>query len=279
MIHPTAIIDPAAKIDPTVQIGPYSVIEGPVDIGPECVLHSHVKLMGPLQMGEKNTLHSFVVLGGTPQDAKFHEGNSRLIIGDSNVFREHVTVHRGTNGDTVIGSNCYLMVSTHVGHNCRLGNYVTLVNSAGLSGHVHVADQVIIGGLCGMHQYCRIGRLAMISNISAHNVDIPPFVTAMEANSITQLNTVGLRRSGMSRESINAVRQMFKILFREYGDLPLNKAIEKLPQDLRKVPEVAEFIAFVQSSKRGIASYVPWSTHHGRKSASESEDENTATEI
>ncbi|HTV46993.1 MAG TPA: acyl-ACP--UDP-N-acetylglucosamine O-acyltransferase [Phycisphaerae bacterium] len=273
MIHPTAIIDPAAKIDPTVNIGPYCAIEGPVQIGPDCVLHSHVKLIGPLQMGAKNVMHSFAVLGDIPQDVKFHEGNSRLIIGDSNVFREHVTVHRGTEGETVIGSNCYLMVGAHVGHNCRLGNNITMVNAAVLAGHVQIADRAIIGGLCAVHQYCRIGRLVMISNNSAHNVDIPPFVMSLNTNSITQLNNVGLRRSGMSHKSINALRLMFKILFREHGDLPLNKAIEILPNDLKEVPEVAEFIAFVQSTKRGIARYVPWSEQLGRKSGSDGEEE------
>jgi UDP-N-acetylglucosamine acyltransferase len=271
MIHPTAIIDPLAKIDPTVKIGPYTVIEGPVSIGPNCIIQAHVKLIGPLEMGAKNIVHSFAVLGDAPQDLKFRDQKSRLIIGDRNIFREHVTAHRGNDGDTIISSDCFLMVSSHVGHNCRVGNHVTLVNGAVLGGHAQVQDRVIIGGLCAVHQHCRVGRLTMISNASAHSVDIPPFFIVMETNCITQLNAVGLRRSGMSRASINALRLMFKTLYRTHSALPLPKAIEQLPDDLRQVPEVAEFITFIQTSKRGVARFSPWSARHHRQNEPETE--------
>ncbi|MGC8624254.1 MAG: acyl-ACP--UDP-N-acetylglucosamine O-acyltransferase [Phycisphaerae bacterium] len=265
LIHPTAIIDPQARIDPTVRIGAYSVIEGPVTIGPDCGIASQVKLIGPLEMGRGNSVHSLAVLGDAPQDLKYHDQPSRLIIGENNIFREHVTVHRGTGGDTIIGSNGFFMVGSHIGHNCRVGDGVTLVNSAVLGGHVQVFDRAIIGGLCAVHQFCRVGRLAMISNNSAHNVDIPPFCIAMDINMVTQLNAVGLRRSGIARDNINAIRQMFKILFRDNRGLSLNKNITLLPPDLQAVPEVREFTDFVVNSKRGIARFKPWSERQSRQ--------------
>jgi UDP-N-acetylglucosamine acyltransferase len=265
LIHPTAIIDPQARIDASVSIGAYTVIDGPVVIGPQCVIASQVKLIGPMVLGRGNTIHSFAVLGDAPQDLKYHDQPSRVIIGDGNIFREHMTVHRGTNGDTVIGSNGFFMVGSHVGHNCRVGNGVTMVNSAVLGGHVQVSDRAIIGGFSAVHQQCRLRRLAMISNCSAHNVDIPPYCIAMDINMVTQLNAVGLRRSGMSRENINAVRQMFKILFRDNRGLSLNKKISLLPPELQAVPEVREFTDFVATSKRGIARFKPWSERQSRQ--------------
>ena len=265
LIDPTAIIDPQARIDPSVRIGAYSIIEGPVNLGPNCAIASQVKLIGPLDMGAGNKVHSFAVLGDAPQDLKYRDQPSRVLIGENNIFREHVTVHRGTGGDTVIGSNGFFMVGSHVGHNCRVGDGVTMVNGAVIGGHVQVFDRAIIGGLCAVHQFCRVGRLAMISNNSAHNVDIPPFCIAMDINMITQLNAVGLRRSGISRENINALRQMFKILFRDNRGLSLNKNITLLPTELRAVPEVREFAEFVANSKRGIARFKPWSERQSRQ--------------
>ncbi len=262
-IHPTALVDAQAQLNSGVVIGPYAVIEGPVTLGPDCGIAGHAKLTGPLTMGRGNRVHSFAVLGDAPQDLKYRDQPSRLLIGDGNIFREHVTVHRGTNGDTVLGSHNFLMAGSHVGHNCSIGDHVTLVNHAVLGGHVEVRDRAIIGGLCAMHQFCRVGRLAMISNNSAHNVDIPPFVTSLQTNTITQLNAVGLRRSGMSAASINALRRMFQILFRQYAGLPLARAIALLPAELSVVPEVGEFVAFVRSAKRGVARFGPWSQRHG----------------
>ncbi len=264
-IHPTAIIDSQARMDATVKIGAYSVIEGPVVIGPECIIASQVKLIGPMVLGRGNRIHSFAVLGDAPQDLKYHDQPSRVIIGDGNIFREHTTVHRGTGGDTVIGSNGFFMVGSHIGHNCCVGNGVTMVNSAVLGGHVQVFDRTIIGALCAVHQHCRVGRLAMISNNSAHNVDIPPFCIAMDINMVTQLNAVGLRRSGMTREAINGLRQMFKILFRDNRGLSLNKNITLLPPDIQVIPEVREFTDFVANSKRGVARFKPWSERQSRQ--------------
>lgn len=266
MIHPTAIVDKQASIDPTVSIGAYSVIDGPVVIGANCVIASHVRLIGPLVMGTGNRVHSFSVLGDAPQDRKYKDEPSRLIIGDDNIFREHATAHRGTNGDTVIGSHGFFMVGSHVGHNCRVANHVTMINHGVLGGHVQVAEKAIIGGNCAVHQFCRVGTLAMISNNSAHNTDIPPYVISMNINTFSQLNAVGLRRSGMGPESVNAIRQMFKLVFRQSGNLPLTRAFDQLPPELASRPEIQHFINFCRESKRGVAKYHAWSRRHGQSS-------------
>ena len=266
MIHPTAIVDPLAQVDRSVSIGPYAVVEGAVHIGPGCEIQAHAKLMGPLTMGSGNIVHSFASLGDLPQDLKFSGQDSCVTIGDGNIFREHVTVHRGTGGQTTLGSNNFLMVASHVGHNCRVGNHVTLVNGALLGGHVEVNDRAIIGGNCAVHQFCRIGRLAMISLTSAYNVDVPPFCMAVSTNLITQLNFVGLRRSGMSVTSQNALRRMFRWIYRTHAGRPLVKALDDLPPELDAVPEIQEFMAFVKSSKRGVARFRHWSSRHSRAS-------------
>ncbi len=274
MIHPTAIVDPLAQVDRSASIGPYAIVEGAVHIGPQCNIQAHAKLMGPLTMGCGNIVHSFACLGDVPQDLKFKGEDSCLTIGDGNIFREHVTVHRGTSGQTLLGSNNYLMVASHVGHNCRLGNHITLVNGALLGGHVVVEDRAIIGGNCAIHQFCRVGRLAMISLTSAYNVDVPPFCMAVSTNLITQLNSVGLRRSGMSVASQNGLRRMFRWIYRTHADVPLAKSLERLSADLRAVPEIQEFTAFVRASKRGVARFRHWSTRHGQTSTETDDADN-----
>ena len=272
MIHSTAIISSEAQIDPSAEIGPYCVIEGPVKIGPDCRLHSHAKVMGNTAMGSGNTVHSFAVIGDAPQDLKFKDQASELIIADNNTFREHVTVHRGTNGVTRIGSNCFLMVGSHVGHNAEVRDFVTLVNGARLGGHCTVFDRAIIGAGCAMHQHTRVGRLAMVSNNSAHLTDIPPYCISMQTSTVTQINNVGLRRSGMSRDAINAVRQMFKFLMRDLADIPLRSAVDRLAPELLVHPEVSEFVDFVKSSHRGVAKFQPWSVSNAAKDLSDDTD-------
>jgi UDP-N-acetylglucosamine acyltransferase len=259
LIHPTAIIDPRARIAPDVRIGPYVIIVGPVNIGPGCVIGAATHLFGPLTMGSGNIVHSHAVLGDWPQDHKFRDEPSETIIGDDNTIREGVTIHRSTGPGTrtQVGSHCFFMVNSHVGHNCVVSDAVTLVNAAALGGHVHVAPNAIIGGHCGVHQFVRIGRLAMISHASMQSVDIPPFTLACTPNIILQLNAVGLRRAGIPREHISALREMFALLFRR--SRVLNNAIRELPAHLLAVPEVQEFITFCEATKRGIARFKHWS--------------------
>ena len=213
-------------------------------------------------MGQRNVVHGTAVIGDWPQDRKYHGEFSETIIGDDNVFRESVTIHRGTglNTKTVIGSRNYFMVNTHVGHNGLIGNDITMVNGAMTAGHVQVSDRAIIGGYCAIHQFTRVGRLAMTSNGAMYNVDVPPFFIGMSTNFITQLNRVGMIRSGMSLESINAVRRMFKFLFRTNAGRTLGHGIKALPAELTQVAEVREFVEFCQGTKRGIARFQAWSS-------------------
>jgi UDP-N-acetylglucosamine acyltransferase len=261
MIHPTAVISAEARLGANVSIGPFCVIEGAVSIGDDCELRSGARVIGPLTMGVRNVVWGGAVIGGWPQDRKFKGEHSELVIGDENVFREAVSIHRGTglNTKTVIGSRNYFMVNSHVGHNCVLGNDITLVNGAALGGFVQVADRAMIGAGSAVHQFCRVGRLAMISNLAALNVDLPPFFISMATNTLTQLNNVGLRRSGMSKESINAVRTMFRLVFRENRDRPLKVAFAELPGEVREVAEVREVMEFCGGTKRGVALFRPWS--------------------
>ena len=258
LIHPTAVIDSRAKLAPDVRVGPLAVIEGPVTIGPGCIINAHAHLIGPLTMGSGNIVHGTAVLGGWPQDRKFHDEPSETIIGDDNVFREGVTVHRGTgaNTKTILGARCYLMVNSHVGHNCIVGDDVTLTNGSLLGGHVHVGDRAIVGANSAIHQFCRLGRLSMISNNAGYNVDVPPFFTGMTTNHITQLNVVGLRRSGMSPESINALRKVFQLL---RAKRQVRAILNDLPAELTAISEVREWVEFCRASKRGVAVFQPWS--------------------
>ncbi len=251
-------------------VGAYAVIEGDVTVGPGCVIHGGARLLGPLLMGERNVVHSNAVLGGLPQDRKFGGEHTEVLIGDDNIFREGVTIHRATGmkGKTVVGSRCYLMVNSHVGHNCVVADEVTLINGAVLGGHVHIATRAIIGAYVAVHQFCRVGRLAMLSNACCMSVDMPPFFTAMETNTLTQLNAVGLRRSGMSRESINAVRKMFQIAFRDHADRPLAAALAGLPAEVKAVPEVQEVIEFCKQTRRGVALFQSWSNRERSRPAS-----------
>jgi UDP-N-acetylglucosamine acyltransferase len=261
-IHPTAIVSPQTQLADDVSVGPYAIIDGPVTLGPGCQLHAACRLIGPLTLGGRNQVHTGAVLGGWPQDRKFHpEGFSETIIGDDNIFREGVTIHRGTglNTRTVIGHRNFFMVNSHVGHNSAVGNDVTLVNGAVMAGHTTIGDRAILGASSAVHQFCRVGRLAMVSGQSSMNVDFPPFFLTMSTNAVHHLNSVGLRRSGMSHQTINALRSMFQIAFRENHGKPLLVALRGLPPEILNVPEVQEVLAFCQTAKRGVARFAPWS--------------------
>ncbi len=252
-IHPSAVIDPEAEISPDVKVGPYAVIEGPVQIGPGCVIESHSCLSGPMVMGRDNFVGHGAVLGKSPQHKGYRGEPTLLRVGDGNVFREHVTVNRGTVqgiGETRIGDNNLFMVGSHVGHDCVVGNNCTLVNGALVAGHVTLADGCILSGHSAVQQRVRIGRLAMLSGLASSSKDVPPFVLQQGYNCVTGLNVVGLRRSGASSEAIASLREAFRILYKE--GRPLRAAAERIASDLGHVPEIAEFLAFVRDSTLGI---------------------------
>jgi UDP-N-acetylglucosamine acyltransferase len=253
LIHPTAIIDPDAVIADDVQVGPYAIIEGPVQIGSGCIIEAHSSLSGPLVMGKNNLVGHGAVLGKSPQHRGYRDEPTGVEVGDNNVFREFVTVHRGTvqgNGVTTVGDRNMFMVGCHVGHDVQIGNGCTIVNSALVAGHVCLGDDCILSGHTAVQQRVRVGRLAMLGGLGATSKDIPPFVLQQGYNCVTGLNLVGIRRAGFSTESINALRQVFRILYRE--GRPLSVALERIEADYGTVPEVAEFVRFIRESKTGI---------------------------
>ncbi len=252
-IHATAVIDPLAELADDVRVGPYVVIEGAVKIGAGSILRAHATLFGPMILGEKNDVGSHAVLGDRPQHLGFTgEEDTRTEIGDGNTFRESVTVHRGTpaSGATIIGNRNYLMVNSHVGHDCRLGDQIMMANGSLLGGHSEVQDRAFISGNAALHQFARIGRLAFLSGNSASTHDLLPFMMLAERDKMVGINKIGLQRAGFSVAEIGIVRQAYRILFRER--LLQKRAIEKLEQEYGDHPLVAEILDFISSSKRGF---------------------------
>jgi UDP-N-acetylglucosamine acyltransferase len=264
MIHPTAIVHPEAKLDSTVQVGPYSVIDAEVEVGPDCLIGPHVYLTGRTNIGAHNQFHAGCVLGGAPQDLKYTGAPTRLVIGDHNVFREHVTVHcsNSTAEETRIGSNCYLMASCHVAHNCRLGDHIIVANGALLAGHVTVGDRVFISGNCLIHQFVRIGTLALMQGGSAIGMDLPPFSIACQENALCGLNVVGLRRAGYTTTERLELKRLYHALFRSGQNLP--RAIAEARKTFFS-PSSHVMLDFLAETKRGVCSDI---TH----AASRSED-------
>lgn len=250
-IHPTAIIDPAARVGADVCVGPYAVIEAGADIGDGCEVRAHAVIKGFSTLGPSNIVHEGAILGGEPQDLGFKQCQSYLRIGASNVFRESVTVHRGTEpeSETVIGSNCFIMACAHVAHNCSLGDRVIIANNVALAGHVEIQDGAFISGGVVVHQFCRLGRLAMIGGNSKIVQDCLPFVVTDGVPSRAHgLNLVGLRRAGFKSSEIQKLKEAYRILLR--SGLGLEIALSRMA-DLGD-PLVNELIDFVRGSARGF---------------------------
>jgi len=254
MIHPTAIIHPDARIGADCHIGPYCIIGEHVELGADCRLHSHVVVDGHTKLGCANEIFPFSSIGLKTQDLKWKGGVTRTDIGDHNTFREYVTIHSATSdgGVTRVGSHNNLLAYSHVAHDCVVGNHIIMSNSATLAGHVSVADHAVLGGLTGVHQFCRIGQMAMIGGYSKVVQDIPPFMIADGNPAETRsINKVGLTRNNVAETTQAALRQAYKILFRE--GLLTAKAIERMEKDLPPVPEIKLLIEFVHTSERGLA--------------------------
>jgi UDP-N-acetylglucosamine acyltransferase len=264
LIHPTAVISSEAEIAPDVQIGPYAIVEGQVRIEPGCVIEGHACLCGPMTMGRDNFVGHGAVLGKSPQHKGYRGEETSLRIGEENVFREHVTVHRGTlqgTGETWIGDRNLCMIGSHVGHDARVGNGCTLVNGALLAGHVILYDNCILSGHSAIQQRVRIGRLAMLGGLGSSSKDIPPFVLQQGYNCVTGLNTIGLRRAGFTAETIGALREAFRILFKE-GRTQSN-ALDRIEADLGSFAEVMEFVTFIREAKMGINTVRTSDRHRG----------------
>jgi UDP-N-acetylglucosamine acyltransferase len=251
-IHPTAIIGPEADLGEDVQVGPHVVIEGQVQLGAGCVLRPSVHLIGPLTMGCHNAVFSGAVLGEQPQHVKYAGEPTRVVIGDHNVFREHVTIHRGTTAswETRIGSHNFLMANSHVAHDCLVGNNCIIANGALLAGHCVLEDNVYLSGNSALHQFVHVGRLALLSGVSASTKDIPPFIIQQRMNCVVGVNVIGMRRAGVSHASIDSVRRAFHLIYRSRMVLPT--ALAQIEATLGQVPEVAELVAFIRKSSRGI---------------------------
>ena len=251
-VHPTAVIAPEADLGEDVQVGPYVILEGEVRIGAGCVLRPGAHLIGPLTMGCHNTIFSGAVLGERPQHLRYADEPTRLVIGDHNVIREHVTIHRGTthSWETRIGSHNFLMAHSHIAHDCVVGNHCIIANGALVAGHCVLEDNVYMSGNCAIHQFCRIGRLALLGGVSAATKDIPPFIIQQRMNCVVGVNVVGMRRAGIPTAHIDAVRRAFHLLYRSNMVVPA--ALEHMERDLGHVAEVAEMITFIRNSSRGI---------------------------
>ena len=250
-IHPTAVISPQADIDPGVDIGPYVVIDGAVRVGRGTRILAHAVLTGWTEIGQDNEIHMGAVIGHVPQDVSYSGAKSFLRIGHRNIIREHSQIHRGTQADsaTVIGNDNYLMQHAHVAHNCRLGDHTIIAGGALLAGYVEVADRAFVSGNCVVHQFVRIGTLALLRGLSRTSRDVPPFCIMDGTHTVRGLNVVGLRRAGFSRERIAALRRAFATLFRQRGNMrhQVERLLETDPsQDVRAL------LDFIQNSERGV---------------------------
>jgi UDP-N-acetylglucosamine acyltransferase len=253
-IHPTAIVSHEAHIEEGVEIGPYSIIDSDVRIGKNTIIGPHVVIKAHTDIGEGCRFFQFSSIGEVPQDLKFKGQETKVIIGSYNTIREFVTIHRATTEDTgvtIIGDHNLIMAYCHVAHNCKLGNHIVMANAANLGGHVHVEDFAIISGLTGIHQFTRIGAHSIIGGASAVNKDIPPFVTASgNFAKLYGLNLIGLKRRGFKEETIMALKEAYKIIFR--SSLLLSDALERVGKEIDDIPEVRHLIDFIQNSERGI---------------------------
>jgi UDP-N-acetylglucosamine acyltransferase len=251
MIHASAVIHPKAEIHPSVVIGPYVVIDEAVAIGPNCRIGPHVYITGVTTIGSENQFHAGCVIGDAPQDLKYKGEPTRLRIGDHNVFREHVTVHRSTKTaeETAIGSHNFLMANSHIGHNSIVGDSVIIANGALLGGHVTVEHHAFISGNCLIHQFVRVGTLALMQGGSAISKDLPPFTIARGPNGICGLNIIGLRRAGYTAEQRQELKRLYALLFR--GPKHLSQALTEAEAQTWSEP-AQRLMTFIRQSKRGV---------------------------
>ena len=250
-----AVVSPAARLASGVRIGAYAVVGDDVELGEDCVLHPHAVVNGPARLGRANVLHSFCSIGGDPQDLKYAGERTRLDIGDRNVFREGVTVSRGTvqgGGVTRIASDNLFMAQAHVAHDCVVGSHTIFANSATLAGHVTVEDYATIGAFSPVHQFCRVGRFAYVGASTVITQDVAPFcmVVTERQTRCYGVNSVGLERRGFSTEQIRAIESAYRLLLN--SKLNTTQALEQMRLTLNGSLDVAELVRFVESADRGV---------------------------
>ncbi len=254
LIHPTAVIDPKAELDSSVKVGAYAVIGANVQIGARTEIGPHTVIEGHTTIGEDNKIFQFASLGAIPQDKKYRDEPTKLIIGDRNTIREFTTFNLGTVtgiGETRLGNDNWIMAYVHLAHDCVVGNHTIFANNASLAGHVTIGDYVVLGGYTLIFQFCRIGDYAMTAFAAGVHKDVPPYVMASGYRAEPAgLNSEGMRRNGFSAEQIARVKEAYKVLYRQ--GLSYEEAKAKLAQMAADAPELAVFNGFLDTSQRGI---------------------------
>jgi UDP-N-acetylglucosamine acyltransferase len=252
MIHASAVVHPRAHLDPSVEVGPFAVIDESVQLGAHCIVGPNVYLTGCTTIGAYNTFHAGCVIGDAPQDLKYKGNPTRLRIGDHNTFREHVTAHRSNSAAeaTVIGSHNFLMAHCHVAHNCQLADHIIIANGALLAGHVTVQDRAFISGNCFVHQFCRVGTLSFMQGGAGISKDLPPYTVArLGGNTLSGLNTVGLRRAGFSVQQRMELKSLYRQLFYAKGNFA--QALAAARANFAS-PQAKVLLDFVGEAKRGV---------------------------
>src|SRR6266404_1827642 len=253
--HPQSKTPAGAKLGERNEIGAYAVVGGGGELGDGCMLHAHAVVQGPSKFGKNNVFHAFSVVGGDPQDYTFRGERAELLAGDGNIFREYVTVSRGTQkggGKTSLGNNNFFLAYSHVGHDCVIGSHTLFVNGATLAGHVTVEDYVTVGAFCPVHQFCRLGRYAYVGASTVITQDVPPFskiVTERETKNYG-LNAIGLERKEFSAERLQALKQAYRLLLR--SKLNTSQALAEMKKTLGDSADVQELIRFIEGAERGI---------------------------
>jgi UDP-N-acetylglucosamine acyltransferase len=254
-IHPQAIVATSAKLGHGVKVGAFAVVGDEVELGEGCVLHAHAVVQGPSKFGKNNVFHAFSVIGGDPQDYTFGRERVELMAGDRNIFREYVTVSRGTQkggGKTSLGDDNFLLAYSHIGHDCQVGSHTLFVNGATLAGHVTVEDFATVGAFCPVHQFCRIGRYAYVGASTVITQDVPPFskiVTERETQNFG-INAIGLERKGFSPERVQVLKRAYRLLLR--SKLNTTQALTEMKKSLGDSADVRELVKFIESAERGI---------------------------
>ena len=251
-VHATAIVDPRAELDPDVEVGPHCVIDGDVRVAAGCRLYPGVYLTGHTEIAEGCALHPGVIVGHHPQDTKYGGEPVRCRVGERTILREHATVHGGTGAKgTVIGADCFILAGAHVAHDCVLGDFVTLINNVLLAGHVHIDDRATLGGGAAVHQFVRVGELAMIGGLARITMDVPPFALIDGTGRVAGVNRIGMRRAEVPPAEIRAVREAYRTL---YGcGLPFRAAVDRLAGEDPHSTAVARLLRFVRAeSRRGV---------------------------
>lgn len=253
-IHPTAIVDPKAQLGQDVEIGPYCIVEDNVQIGDGTRVDAFAQVKKFTTIGKNNHIHSYAYLGGEPQHLGFKGEETYVRIGDDNLIREYVTIHRGTevgHGYTSVGSGCMFMAYVHIAHDCRLGNKVIMANAASLAGHVDIGDGVVINGMTGIHQFVRIGDYAFLGAMGGFTMDVPPYMLATGVRGrLHGPNSIGLKRIGMSGEARRSLKNAYKIIFR--SGLPKAEAMDKALAEYPDSKEVKNVVDFIRASSRGV---------------------------